>query len=280
MPEPRGAPWTASEIEAAVARYFFMLRAQLADEPYVKLRENEKVQAATRRSHGSVERKFQNISAVLMELGAGDFVHGYVPLGNAQQALRDAVAERWRAEPEIEARMRAAAMEPVTAGRFDLVWSRPPKVMVEPTLFGRRRTPVRTDFLKLDADNRELGHAGELAVVNLERQTLQDQGLDRLARRVEHVSQTQGDGLGFDVLSFAPDGQEKYIEVKTTRKQKEFPFLVTRNEVEFSIEEKERFHLYRVFNFGRSQAGLFATVGPLNQTCILAPTVYSAKTVI
>lgn len=103
MSEVRGSPWTSSEIDSVVEAYFRMLRAQLSDEKYVKLRENEWVQSATRRSHGSVERKFQNVSAVLLELGAAAFVRGYVPLRNAQQALRAAVTERWRHEPEVEA---------------------------------------------------------------------------------------------------------------------------------------------------------------------------------
>lgn len=254
-----------------------MLRAHLTEQPYVKLRENEIVQARTGRSHGSVERKFQNISAVLMELGAGDFVRGYAPLRNAQQALREAVGERWRQEPEIEALMRGAAEETIDRPTWDLVWSDRPRFTVDPTSIDRRRSPVRTDFVKLDAENRELGQAGERAVIELERRMLRQLGLDRLARQVEHVSKTQGDGLGFDVLSFGPDGVEKFIEVKTTRKQKEFPFLVTRNEVEFSVEEKDRFHLYRVFDFARPSAGLYALQGALDACCLLAPTAYVAR---
>jgi hypothetical protein len=278
MPEQHGTPWTAIEIDAVVESYFRMLRAHVTGDPYVKLRENELVQRRTGRTHGSVERKFQNVSAALLDLGAGDFVRGYVPLRNSQQALRDAVSERWRDEPGIEALMRAAAADRVPDSRVDLVWSAPPKFTVEPQLLDRRRSPVRTDFLKLDADNRDLGLAGERVVVELERHSLRQRGLDQLARQVEHVSRTQGDGLGFDVLSFTPDGGEKFIEVKTTRKQKEFPFLVSRNEVEFSAEEKDRFHLYRVFDFGRPRAGLFAVAGSLNETCFLTPSVYAART--
>ena len=224
-----------------------------------------------------MERKFQNISAALMELGAGDFVRGYVPLRNAQHALRRAVGEQWEREPEIEALMRAADEQPISGSRVDLVWAEAPKVTVEPSMFDSGRSPIRTDFLKLDAQNRDLGLAGERAVVEFERRSLQRAGLDRLARAVEHVSQTQGDGLGFDVLSYDRDGSEKFIEVKTTRKQKEFPFLVTRNEVDFSAEQKDHFHLYRVFDFGRAQTSLFALPGALNASCVLAPATYTAR---
>lgn len=278
MAEQRGLPWSAEEIDVVVESYFRMLHAYLAGQPFVKLRENEWVQSRTGRSHGSVERKYQNISAALMTLGAGDFVRGYVPLKNAQQALRDAVSERWRREPEIEALMRADAEQPVTEPTVDLVWSitRPPDFTLMPPLFDRHRTPVRTDFLKLDAERRDLGLAGERAVVELERRCLISRGLDRLARQVEHVSHTRGDGLGYDVLSFDLHGQEKYIEVKTTRKPREFPFLATRNEVDFSIEQQDRYHLYRVFDFGRPKTGLFTLPGALDANCVLTPTVYAA----
>lgn len=273
----RGTAWTSFEIEAVVESYFRMLRAHLLEQPYVKLRENEMVQRRTGRSHGSVERKLQNISAVLLELGAGDFVRGYVPLRNAQQALRDAVSERWAQEADIETLMRGAAEQPIAAPQVDLVWSERPKFVVEPSSRHSRRSPVRTDFLQIEADNRDLGLAGERAVVDFERHTLRRLGLHQLAREVEHVSQTQGDGLGFDVLSYAPDGREKFIEVKTTRKQKELPFLVTRNEVEFSKEATDRFYLYRVFDFGRPVTGLFAMEGALDATCVLTPTAYTAR---
>lgn len=279
MPESRGTPWTAIEIEVVVESYFRMLHAQLAGEPYVKLRENEWVRTRTGRSHGSVERKFQNISAVLLELGSGDFLRGYVPLRNAQQALRMAVGDRWRREPEIENLMIAEAKRPLSTLDVDIAWapSAPPAFAIVPAKFGRHRTPIRTDFLKLDADRRDVGVAGERAVVELERATLRRQGLQRLARLVEHVSQTRGDGLGYDVLSFDSDGGEKFIEVKTTRRQREFPFLVTRNEVDFSVEEDQRFHLYRVFDFGRPKTGLFTVRGALDTTCCLVPTLYAAR---
>lgn len=255
-----------------------MLRAQLTDQPYVKLRENEWVQSRTGRSHGSVEFKFQNISAVLIELGAGDFVRGYLPMRNAQQALRAAVSERWQREPEIEALMVVEAEKPVFPV-LDIEWAmtKPPLFTVEPSMHDRRSTPVRTDFLKLEAERRDLGLAGERAVLDLERRMLSLSGHDRLARMVEHVSQTRGDGLGYDVLSFDTEGTEKFIEVKTTRKQREFPFLVTNNEVEFSKEERDRFHLYRVYDFGRPKTGLFTLEGELGSSCLLSPTMYAAR---
>ena len=90
------------------------------------------------------------------------------------------------------------------------------------------------------------------------------------------MSQTIGDGLGFDVLSFTPHGAERYHEVKTTRLGKNWPMLISRNEVEFSKEESARFELHRVFNFEAKRVGLYVLGGDITQTCHLDPLSYRA----
>lgn len=84
------ADWTDDENEAVVAEYFHMLDAELAGDEYVKREINERVQTATGRSHGSVEYKFQNVSAVLDEAGL-PWVSGYMPASNYQAALKPVV---------------------------------------------------------------------------------------------------------------------------------------------------------------------------------------------
>ena len=196
-----------------------MLKAELRGQDYVKAEVNRRVVGQTGRTRGSVERKFQNISAVLMSLGAIP-IRGYKPLRNVQQALREAVEERWLADPEIENLMLDDVTAPVQV-RTDLAWApdeKPPKVDWDKLLAPpSQRTPVRLDFIKLEADRRDLGRAGEETVVEIERHRLRSIGQDRLARMVEHVSVTKGDGLGYDILSFNERGEERFIEVKTTR---------------------------------------------------------------
>lgn len=274
-----GAPWAVEEIDIVVAKYFSMLRAELAEQPFVKAHINRDVQALTGRSRGSVERKFQNISAILLGVGAV-FVDGYKPLGNVQRALREAVMDRWLAEPDIEDLMAAQAMRPIGPGRLDLIWavSDPPSFEVDPTVAAERaRIPVRVDFVKLEADRRDLGRAGEEAVVRYERERLTSVGCKRLARMVEHVSVTKGDGLGYDVLSFDDQGSELLIEVKTTRRAREFPFMVTQNEVGLSAEAPDRFRLYRVYDFDKPKTGLYTLPGPLATSCRLTPTTWLAR---
>ncbi|NCU42533.1 MAG: DUF3883 domain-containing protein, partial [Candidatus Moranbacteria bacterium] len=78
------------------------------------------------------------------------------------------------------------------------------------------RTPRKIDWEELNAKRKKTGLAGEEIVMNIEKKYLRSINRDDLARQVEHRSKDQGDGLGYDILSFFEDGREKYIEVKST----------------------------------------------------------------
>lgn len=85
-----GADWADSEIDLIVADYFEMLRMDLSGESYVKAQRNRALQELTGRSHGSIEFKHQNISAVLSRLGR-PWIQGYKPMQNLQKALIEGV---------------------------------------------------------------------------------------------------------------------------------------------------------------------------------------------
>lgn len=136
--------------------------------------------------------------------------------------------------------------------------------------------PVRRNYLELEARNRSLGLAGEELALRFERERLFRIGAPRLASRIQHISQTKGDHLGYDILSFEPDGRERLIEVKTTCFGASTPFFASRNEVTVSQTRDEHYQLYRVFAFS-SQPRLFALRGSLRKTCRLDPFTYSAS---
>ena len=72
------------------------------------------------------------------------------------------------------------------------------------------------DPVERDLRNRLLGRAGEEFVLEIERKKLEKlQRLD-LLKKVRWISAEEGDGAGYDILSFEPDGRELLIEVKTT----------------------------------------------------------------
>jgi hypothetical protein len=135
---------------------------------------------------------------------------------------------------------------------------------------------VKCDFAATDAANRDLGSKGEEFVVEYERRVLTRAGRGELAAQVRRISETEGDGAGYDILSFEENGVEKYIEVKTTTRGIESPFLVTLNEVEFSGDHAAQYRLYRVFDFARSPR-IFVLEGSLRDACILEAVQFRAR---
>ncbi|WP_448255146.1 hypothetical protein [Ottowia oryzae] len=79
-----GEDWIEEEVQATVASYFEMLRLEAARQRYTKTEFNAQLRQQLRgRSKGSVELKYQNISAVLNDLEL-PFIPGYKPRSNAQ----------------------------------------------------------------------------------------------------------------------------------------------------------------------------------------------------
>jgi len=115
-------------------------------------------------------------------------------------------------------------------------------------------------------------------VINFERARLIHEGQESLAARIEHVSTAQGDGAGYDILSFERTGRERLIEVKTTNFGKETPFFLTRNELETSARHAAQYHLYRLFRFS-AEPKLFTVPGNLYDRCALEPLQYRARVI-
>lgn len=275
--------WTRDEVEAVVADYFAMLDAELRQQPYSKAERNRRLQSQIGRTRGSIEFKHQNISAVLVNFRQ-PFIGGYLPRQNYQMLLEQAVLE-WLAEHPrfFEELADSPVLAPLTLPPLDLmrvddVVVPPPPGMVDVDVHDEAGSArfVHLDFARRDAENRRLGRLGEEWALEFERRRLHDAGRTDLARRVEWVSQTRGDGAGYDIASFGATAAPMLIEVKTTGLGKHFPFLVTSNEVRVSEREAASYSLYRVFDFG-IQPRLFALPGALSASCRLEPTQYRAR---
>jgi hypothetical protein len=127
-----------------------------------------------------------------------------------------------------------------------------------------------------DLKNRALGSAGEQLAFESERLRLQRAGRADLARKVRWVSQEDGDGAGYDVLSFHTSGAERLLEVKTTNGTRATPFLLTRTEYEVSEERPADFRIFRIFEFSK-QPRLFQLQPPLTSALSLRPELYRAS---
>jgi hypothetical protein len=111
----------------------------------------------------------------------------------------------------------------------------------------RKFTAIKIDYVLRDQRNRALGRKGEEMVAQYERESLTNTGRKDLAEKVEIVSETLGDGLGFDVRSFNDLGEEKHIEVKTTSGPASTPFFMTSAEKDYASRCGREYFIYRVF---------------------------------
>jgi len=277
--------WSRLEVEAAVSDYFDMLVMELRGENVNKAEHNRHLQKLlNRRTKGSIERKHQNTSAVLIEFGY-PYINGYKPLRNYQDLLRDVIEERLEIAAKsgldelIGKLVTDEAASPANMSDLHSIEVDAPnrdaddyklreKAMWQPRIH-------RRNYLETEARNQSLGLAGEQLVMNFEHERLWRAGLRHYAERIEHSSKTEGDHLGFDIRSFEADGRERLIEVKTTRFGVSTPFFVSTNEIRVSKEHADEYHLYRVFNFERNPR-LFRLPGAIEKSCTLSATEFRA----
>jgi len=276
--------WSREEVEATLTDYFSMLESELRGESYNKSEHNRLLRNLLRnRSHGSVERKHQNISAILRDVRF-PWIIGYKPLGNYQRLLADIVSERLDQERHLEELARALVERPATMPPIEeLSFETPPKaerpglyIRETPELTRRQYRARHIDYFERETRNRSLGSAGEELVVRIEQGRLIREKASALAEKVEWISKTAGDGAGFDVLSFDASGKERFIEVKTTTFGKETPFYASRNEVSFSSDFRAQYHLYRLFEF-RDRPRLYTLPGALEESCRLEASAFVAN---
>lgn len=272
--------WNSDENKLIVADYFEMLDKDLAGRPYNKSDHHRRLRDRMGRSRScnAIERKHQNISAVLRALGEA-WIPGYTPMENFQGPLVDAVVRWLTAHPEWverEPRWRRGA-GPGQTGEIRLgppptLSNQPPSKDLEKTL----KTARDHDVAGRDARNRKLGHDGEERAFEHERAVLSGAGCDRLAEQVCWVSKERGDGFGYDIESYELDGQKRLIEVKTTRGYERTPFHITRNEKDVADEHPAEWVLLRLWNFSR-EVRAFELRPPLERHVSLIAESYRAE---
>jgi hypothetical protein len=262
-PAKLGKPWKDDELDAIVADYFAMLESDLADRSYVKSRHSEALMAKIGRTHRAVEFKHQNISAALDELGM-PWIPGYIPKRNYQQAIFPAIDRFLSRNREVLDFVPSDVSGQIATSD---VFVEPPALRGGEILpVGLQRLVRKFDPVERDYRNRALGKAGEAFVVDVERRKLSEANRPDLARMVRWVAQEDGDGAGYDVLSFNAAGKERLIEVKTTNGSARTPFFLSHNELAVAQERPADWSIFRVHKFAK-EARIF-TVSPPLEECV------------
>ncbi|OGU12367.1 MAG: hypothetical protein A2X63_13505 [Ignavibacteria bacterium GWA2_35_8] len=91
-----------------------------------------------------------------------------------------------------------------------------------------------------------IGDRGELLILKSEREKVKKYKNLNLENKIQQISKSD-DYAGYDILSFDENGNEIYIEVKSTKsKSQNLSFIITSNEFEKS-KVLQNYYLYIVF---------------------------------
>jgi hypothetical protein len=208
-----------------------------------------------------------------------DWIPGYKPAFNFQASLEAAVARWLDSHPEWivrspESRPSSGLHDPgqIWIGPPPTLSNQPPPQELEQML----RIARKFDVAGRDERNHALGRAGEERMLEHERALLKAAGRHDLARKIRWVSEDDGDGAGYDIASFAPDGKSRLIEVKTTNGWERTPFHITRNELAVADERRSEWCLVRLWNFSREPKA-FELHPPLDAHVSLTPMTFQAS---
>lgn len=271
-----GTDWTDDEIDLIVADYFDMLKLEIAGVPYVKAQRNAALQKLTSRSKGSIEFKHQNISAILLEIGL-PWIQGYKPMNNYQNKLVERIEKFISHETDYFETSKEMGYSGISENAI-LYVEAPPSLASDtlPLSPALARLVRKVDPALRDARNRALGRQGEERVFHAEQFRLSQAGRPDLAKMVRWIADQDGDGAGFDILSFDYHGKERLLEVKTTVGHQTTPFFISENERRLSSERPDAFRIMRLYDM-LIEPKVFELVPPLEKSVFLNPTQFRAS---
>jgi hypothetical protein len=274
----RRTGWSDADVRATIADYLEMLAEEASGRHYSKAAHRRKLrqQLNAARTDSAIEFEYQNISAAMLDLGL-PYIRGYKPRSNYQAALTAEIQRRLEADPQLLRTLKAGTDGGASPGSH---LQRTPAPAPSATTAASPATGSRKgrhlDYGLLQEENRHRGAHGEELVADYERAWLRQHGRHDLAGRVQWTARDNGDGLGYDVLSFDLDGQHRYIEVKTTALGAETPFYITSAELDFAQRHLDRYALYRVYDV-LGEPRFFGLEGDIVDVLVLTPATYSAR---
>jgi hypothetical protein len=276
-----GSICSPREVAITVPEYFAVRRAIDRGESVVKAAVLRSVaERLPGRTEDAVSYKFQNVSAVLHDLGL-PWVPGWPPASHSQDALEEAVLDWLDSHPEDrDALERKADEAPVPRANPTLASDEevppPPPSKRDSGAASRPAETTVTRRAASDAANTELGRRGEEWVWKREQAILRQAGRPDLAGQVRWVARDDGDGAGYDVRSYTSDGHERWIEVKTTKGGIRSSFYLSSHEREVWEQEMERYELHRVFEFA-TRPRFYRLTGMPEDTLVLKTAQWLAR---
>lgn len=104
------------------------------------------------------------------------------------------------------------------------------------------------DYSKHQLENKKLGDAGERFYFKIEKDNVLKEFGKAFVNEVIYTAKVDGDGAGYDILSYSKHGI-KHIEVKTTKYDLKTAFYMSYNEKAFMDSHLDTYYLVRIYNF-------------------------------
>lgn len=115
--------------------------------------------------------------------------------------------------------------------------------LIDDKALNNRNSSGKKDYEKIGKYKKRIGDIGEYIIFNFEKEKIKKL---KLKKEIQHIS-TKDDNAGYDIKSFNENGEEKFIEVKSTsHKLGNNKIFITANELEKSKELKN-YYFYFVF---------------------------------
>ena len=126
----------------------------------------------------------------------------------------------------------------------------------------KSKSKYKPDYEGQNDRNNRLGMRGENIVFNIEKEFIKKNHLSQ--NKLEHVS-VNNDRLGYDIVSLDEKGNQKYIEVKSTRSKPDLAnFIITSNEKEKATSLNNYF-IYIVFEANTLHPKIIQLKDPFNK---------------
>lgn len=136
----------------------------------------------------------------------------------------------------------------------------------------------QVDFEAISKRNDEIGKAGESIVFELEKAYLVSHGRSDLADKVYITRERDGNNAPYDIHSYFENGQERFVEVKTTTSYTPDEFFISKRERQFYSAHAKQYCLYWIYALDRKTGDYqYLVIEDLDSDCIFSPYTYKAK---
>lgn len=110
----------------------------------------------------------------------------------------------------------------------------------------------KPDYIAEQIIKTKQGIINERKVYEMELDILDSMNAQKQKELMKNFYENKKDNESYDILSFELNKKgkftEKYIEVKSTKAGESTPFNLTANELQFAIDNKDHYYLYRIYN--------------------------------